>query len=215
MQRKHHWSITILLSEKTDNSRNNNLDLIRLIAAALVIWSHAYPIVLGKGAEQPLSRLTYGQISLGDLGVAIFFVLSGFLVSQSMFRLNDLVGYTKARVLRIFPGLIFCVLISTFIIGPIFSTLSLTDYFTNDTTYSYLVATTTLNFLSPFLPGVFESNPYGAFINGSLWTLKYEIICYFTLALSWKLGLIQQNRVFLAIASCVAALPSNRQRPPY
>lgn len=190
------------LSDKADNSRNNNLDLIRLLAAALVIWSHAYPIVLGKGAEQPLTRLTYNQMSLGDLGVAIFFVLSGFLVSQSMIRLNDLTIYSKARILRIFPGLIFCVLISIFIIGPLFSTFNPADYFTISSAYSYLIATTTLNFLSPFLPGVFEQNPYGAFINGSLWTLKYELICYITLALGWKLGLIQRNRVYIVCLAC-------------
>lgn len=193
----------MLLSEKADNSRNNNLDLIRLIAASLVIWSHAYPIVKGKGAEQPLNGITNGQMSLGDLGVAIFFILSGFLVSQSMFRLNDLTDYIKARVLRIFPGLIFCIALSLLIIGPIFTTLSLPDYFTNNATYGYLFAATTLNFLSPFLPGVFESNPYGAFVNGSLWTLKYELICYFALALSWKLGLLQRSRVFVALIACI------------
>lgn len=191
----------MLLSEKTDNSRNNNLDLIRLIAASMVIWSHAYPIVLGKGAEQPLTALTGGQFSMGDLGVAIFFVISGFLVSQSMFRLDDLTGYAKARLLRIFPGLIFCVLLSIFLIGPIFSSLKPTDYFTSNETYSYLIAATTLNFLSPFLPGVFESNPYGAYINGSLWTLKYEVICYITLAISWKLRIIKKDKILLVMAT--------------
>lgn len=189
----------MLLSERSDNFRNNNLDLIRLIAASLVIWSHAFPIVLGKGAEQPLSGLTHGEFSLGDLGVAIFFVISGYLVCQSMSRLNELTRYVKARTLRIFPGLAFCVLLTIFIIGPLFSTLSPTAYFTSDKTYSYLVAITTLNFLSPFLPGVFEQNPYGAYINGSLWTLKYEIICYFTLALTWKLGLMKKSRIIVTL----------------
>ncbi|MDP9940112.1 acyltransferase family protein [Ectopseudomonas alcaliphila] len=167
----------MLLSDKTDYTRNNNLDLLRLIAAAMVIWSHAYPTVLGKGAKQPLTALTGGQFSMGDLGVAIFFVISGFLVSQSMFRLNDLTSYAKARALRIFPDLIFCVLLSILLIGPLFSTLNTAEHFTNSRTYNYLIATTTLNFLSPFLPGVFESNPYGSYINGSLWTLKYEVLC--------------------------------------
>lgn len=189
----------MLLSEKTDHTRNNNLDLIRLVAAVMVIWSHAYPIVLGKGAEQPLTALTDGQFSLGDLGVAIFFVISGFLVSQSMFRLDDLTGYAKARILRIFPGLIFCVLLSILLIGPIFTARSTAEYFTNSQTYNYLIATTTLNFLSHFLPGVFESNPYGAYINGSLWTLKYEVLCYIMLALSWKLGIITKRRIALLI----------------
>src|SRR5690606_6626392 len=114
----------------------NNLDLIRLIAAALVIWSHAYPIV-GSADRNPLSKLTNAQLSLGDLGVAIFFVISGFLVSQSMFRMNELKAYTKARLLRIFPGLAFCVLISTFIIGPLFSKLSAIEYFLSDETYHH------------------------------------------------------------------------------
>ena len=35
------------------------------------------------------------------------------------------------------------------------------------------------------LPGVFEANPYKAAVNGSLWSMPYEIRMYIVLALAW------------------------------
>ena len=57
--------------------RDNNLNLIRAVAASAVLVSHAYPIALGPDALQPLKALT-GH-SLGSLSVYVFFAISGFL----------------------------------------------------------------------------------------------------------------------------------------
>ena len=61
--------------------RDNNLNLIRLLAAAAVLVSHAYPITLGDGAEEPLTAEL--GFTLGTVAVYVFFAISGFLIAGS------------------------------------------------------------------------------------------------------------------------------------
>ena len=156
--------------------RDNNLNLIRALAAFLVMVSHSFPITQGPGAIEPLEPLL-GR-SLGWMSVAIFFILSGFLISRSFDRSESLMRWTCARVLRLFPALIIVLLLTIFVLGPIATTMPLSDYFSNTNTYSYLIRNLSLAFLQYDLPAVFISNPYGQPINGSLWTLFYEVTCY-------------------------------------
>ena len=99
--------------------RNNNFDFIRFIAASMVIYSHAFPLSRGNDGEL-LKDITNGQWSFGSLAVAVFFVISGFLISQSYDRKNQPLNFIKARILRIFPGLIVVILLSALVLGPLF-----------------------------------------------------------------------------------------------
>ena len=54
--------------------RDNNFNIIRFLAATMVIWTHAFGL-LGYTEFEPVHRI-FG-IGAGDLGVDIFFVLSG------------------------------------------------------------------------------------------------------------------------------------------
>jgi peptidoglycan/LPS O-acetylase OafA/YrhL len=69
------------------------------------------------------------------------------------------------------------VLATVFIIGPLVTTLSEKEYFTDDQTYSYL-SMMTLYAEKQYLPGVFTGNPFDTRINAPLWTLKYEFTFY-------------------------------------
>ncbi|MEW9673274.1 hypothetical protein [Ammoniphilus sp. 3BR4] len=99
-----------------------------------------------------------------------FFVISGFLITQSFDRNPVLKNYLLSRMLRIFPGLIFAVLISTFILGPLVTSLPLNDYLKHPQTYNYMQGI--LLFLVQYvLPGVFEDNIYKHAVNGSICTI--------------------------------------------
>ncbi|CAD5900260.1 Acyltransferase family protein [Carnobacterium maltaromaticum] len=164
-------------------TRKNNFDIIRFIAALMVVWFHSYPLTLGiAGGADSFARWTGGQATSGGVAVSIFFIISGFLITMSYDRSNDFWKFTKARVLRIFPGIIFVVLLSIFILGPVISTLSYKEYFTNYQTYKYLAAIS-LYKMQYILPGVFESNIYPGAVNGSLWTLWYEFLYYIVVGL--------------------------------
>jgi peptidoglycan/LPS O-acetylase OafA/YrhL len=184
-------------------NKKNNLDIIRFFAASLVLFSHAYPLTTGNNGSEPFAIMTNGEMTFGELAVAIFFVISGFLITQSFDRSKNPINYFKARSLRIFPGLIFCVLLSIFILGPILTNLSLKDYFTNRETYDYL-KTITLYWMQYDLPGLFPENIWPGAVNGSLWTLWYEFFFYFVVAILGVTKLLDKRIVLVGFILATA-----------
>lgn len=182
--------------------KKNNFDFIRFIAASLVIFSHAFPLT---GNQDLLSAISNGQSDLGHLSVVVFFVISGYFITQSYHFSKSIFHYIKARVLRIFPGLIVAILISTFVIGPLVTIYSFGDYITDKGTYKYLEAI----LLYPMqwnLPGVFEKNIYPSSVNGSLWSIPFEFMFYILVAflgvfslLNKKIALIIFNVLILIV----------------
>lgn len=164
-------------------SRDNNFNLIRILAALAVLFGHSYALL-----RQPEPLGASLGMSIGSIAVDLFFVTSGYLVTGSLMTRQNLPDYFLARLLRIFPGLICMVLLSVFVLGVIFTSLSASDYFSSSGTYQYLFKCTTIvSGIVYILPGVFEHNPYPAAVNGSLWTLIYELVMYVLLAGFWGL----------------------------
>jgi peptidoglycan/LPS O-acetylase OafA/YrhL len=187
-------------------------DCIRLLAAAMVLLSHSY-ILAGDANAEPLARLTGGAHDLGEIAVNLFFAMSGYLVALSWQRDPDFRRFLLRRALRIVPGLAAVVLGSALAIGPIFTSLDLASYFAAPRTWLYLTKITAMPALHA-LPGVFDGAPYPAVVNGSLWSLRLEVLCYFGLALlgllAWKRAtpLLAAAIMLLAAADQAAALPS-------
>ena len=182
--------------------RDNNFNLLRVTAAGEVLISHAFPISLGPGAAEPLS--TSLSMTLGGLGVISFFVISGFFISQS-FENNSLLRFCVARLLRIYPGLLVVLLFTVVVIGPLFTRLSIRDYLTDASTISYLPHNLSLKWLQYELPGVFATSPYPAAINGSLWSLFYEVACYGIVVAIGALGISRRRWWFCAFLSIYAS----------
>ncbi|KAB7668459.1 acyltransferase family protein [Bacillus sp. B1-b2] len=173
--------------------RKNNLDIIRFFAATLVIFSHAFPLTLGNDMNEPFVKLTNGQSTFGSIAVYIFFIVSGFLITMSYDKSKNTLTYLKARILRIFPGLIVVILLTVFVLGPLTTSYSLNAYFNNPETYNYF-KNITLVYWGDILPGVFENNIHGG-INGSLWTLYFEFIFYLVVAMLGVLRLLKKRIV--------------------
>jgi peptidoglycan/LPS O-acetylase OafA/YrhL len=83
------------------------------------------------------------------------------------------------------------VLLTVFLVGPSLSTLSVEEYFSHQTTWKYLWENCTIiiNGVAHFLPGMFATNPFENEVNGSLWTLNFEMGCYIVVALFWLITL--------------------------
>ena len=185
--------------EPTD--RRNNLNLIRLLAALAVMVSHAWPIVFGAGAPEPLAATGY---TLGTLAVMVFFGLSGFLIAASWHRDPDPWRFLVRRGRRLFPGLWAMLVVSALVLGPIVSTLGVGEYLGDPGTWRFLWQNALLLPIEPALPGVFTGNPYPA-AAGSIWTLHYEALCYLALLLAGMMRLLRSD-VAVWLAAAVLAL---------
>ncbi|HHD72565.1 MAG TPA: acyltransferase [Epsilonproteobacteria bacterium] len=157
--------------------RKNNFDHIRLFLALGVFLFHVGELT---GIED-FHLLTNGTISAA-VAVHSFFIVSGFLIFMSYDRSSSLKHYLMKRLRRIAPGYIAVILLS-FLFLSLLSTLPLQDYFFSHESAGFLFANlTTLNFLHPTLPGVFETHRYTA-VNGALWTIKVEVAFYLAIPL--------------------------------
>jgi len=186
-------------------TRNNNFDFLRLLAAFMVLYSHQYPLL---GSESPyITHLADNWgLSFGSLGVAIFFAISGYLVTQSWVHDPHLGRYLAKRFLRVWPGLAVVTLLAVFVLGPLVSTLNLHDYFHDPRTWNYLRA---LYLKIIFhLPGVFAQNPFPDAVNGSLWTVRIEFRWYlYLLALGMATCIVKphwRRHLFLAAIAVLA-----------
>jgi peptidoglycan/LPS O-acetylase OafA/YrhL len=196
-------AVEVNLQSRLDN-RDNNFDVIRLVAATLVLVSHCYPLT---GRDEPFAELT--GVTLGEVGVVMFFAMSGFLVAKSWIDEPQPRQYARKRALRLLPALAVAVAVTTLVIGPLFTTESLGDYFSDFDTWFYLVRASLLITVAGHLPGVYEDNVYADAVNGSLWTLPVEAGCYVMVAVLGLLGILRSSGLLLggAVVVLVAVTP--------
>jgi len=191
----------------SDVPRDNNFDSIRAIAATAVLVSHAFPVSYGDNLHEPLYVLTRGQASLGSMAVAVFFAISGFLISRSFLTggrgRENYYRFIKARALRILPALLITLLILSLLVGPMISDRGIYSYFTDRQILKFIFLNASFLGFNDRLPGVFESNPFSGAVDGSLWTLRHEVRCY---ALVFVLGVAGMLRPRVLIGLLIIGL---------
>lgn len=186
------------------DTRDNNFDVLRLFAASIVLVSHSFFLA---GRNDPFGDLT--GITLGGLGVALFFAMSGFLILKSWSYRPVLGDFTRKRALRILPALWAAILLTTFVMGPIVTSLPLTSYLSDPGTWRYAALGSLLITFGGVLPGVFEGVPYPDAVNGSLWTLPVEASAYVMVAVFGIAGVFRRRGllpVLFVVALAVAFL---------
>lgn len=173
----------------------DNFTLLRLALALAVVVSHAFSVTTGRVEDEPLTALT--GFTLGEHAVNGFFAISGFLVTMSYDR-RGWRDYVVARALRIAPGLIVAVLVVALVMGAALTRLPLGEYVADGRLWRFISGTLTSFKSTAPLPGVFEQNPFH-FPMGTVWTLKYEVFCYFGVLLIGLSGLLNSKRAGLAL----------------
>jgi peptidoglycan/LPS O-acetylase OafA/YrhL len=185
--------------------RENNFDVLRLAAAAVVLVSHSFVVV---GAAEP----HVGHFPLGTLGVEIFFAISGFLVAKSWCGGPRLRAFAVKRGLRILPALVVVLAACAFVLGPIVSSAPPSDYFGSLAPERYvldnvasIVSAGVLVDVSHHLPGVFTTSPAHS-VNLSLWTLPIEVRAYLLVALLGVLALMRKGMPLVALGFLALSL---------
>jgi len=160
---------------KTDN----NFDIVRLIGAFFVFTGHMY-ILLGGFAPTILG------VKIHRLGIIVFFTIGGYLITNSWKNDRNYLRYIFKRFMRIIPALALFVIIASCIIGPLISSLTAREYFSDSLFWLYLK--NIVLYTNYRLPGVFENNPYLYVVNGSLWSLPVEVLMYFLIPFLYEIG---------------------------
>ena len=178
----------------------NNFAPIRLALALAVVVSHAFSVTTGVVTDEPLTVST--GFTLGEHAVNGFFAISGFLVTMSFDR-RGWRDYAIARTLRIAPGLIVAVLAVSLLLGAAMTALPLDEYLQSPGLRRFVTATLTSFKSNIALPGVFADNPF-TFPMGTVWTLKYEVMCYAGVFLIGLVGLLRSRLAALVLVAGLA-----------
>ncbi|MFE6056726.1 acyltransferase family protein [Kitasatospora sp. NPDC056446] len=193
--------------------RDNSLGLLRLLMAGSVIFSHAG--ALGFGGGSLLIRSFHGQTNLGNLAVYGFFVLSGILVTRSGARLG--IGrFMWHRALRLLPGLWACLLVTGLVLVPLVYYRihggTLAGYLHHvESPFTYLLNNLfageyQTDIAGTMHDGVAKNLIFDPELNGSLWSLKYEMLCYVGVALLGWSGVLQRARRLVLVLTGAVAL---------
>lgn len=192
------------LSELLSGRHANALNAVRLLLAAAVIFSHAFPLG-GWGADR-FFGVFKEQENLGGVAVIGFFAISGYLITKSAAN-KDVLQYMWARVLRIFPAFWLVLLVAAVIVGPLIWLIEgrpVSDYLLRGqgTAVGYLLGNWDLTIRQWGIFDIFIGNPYGVEVggsvfNGSLWTLAYEWGAYLVIAVLVLFGAMKYARVLV------------------
>lgn len=185
--------------------RTDSFTFLRLVLALLVVFGHCYP--LGGFANEPLGVWSGGQLSPDSLGVKGFFILSGYLLMNALTHRPSLARFAVRRFFRIMPAFWVCLLVSAFVVAPALISLMLQSpigYWESITlgkqsALSYVTSNALLHIRQWNIPPVFVRNHFPLAIDGSLWTLSYEALCYTGLALGAGLGLTRRRFLMLGV----------------
>ncbi len=181
----------------------NSLNVLRLVFALVVLVGHA--TAAASLADVHLGVL--GDATEGTIAVYGFFGISGFLITRSADR-RSAGRYAWQRVLRIFPALWLCLVVTAFVFAPLSGApasacgtpclLSLHDGSIGYVVHNGVVPTlqqgvgTTLRTVT--VPGVW---------NFSLWTIPYELLCYLLVGALAVVGVLRRPWVVALVAAPV------------
>lgn len=138
---------------------------------------------------------TNNQIALGRFPVDVFFIISGFLITASFMKKKSVTSFVWNRFLRIYPAYFVCIIIIGLIVAPVFGISTELSYI-----YHNLLL---VRGIDNSIVGLFSMNPGGSGVNGSLWTLPWELKAYLMVLILGVIGIFKSkiSVVLLFLAS--------------
>lgn len=178
--------------------RCNGFDGLRLMLATGIVAFHSVTLTHGSADAMPPMVQAAARLILPG-----FFALSGFLVAGSMARSASLREFMLLRLVRLLPALSLVVAATALLLGPLMTHLPLRDYLRDPLLPAYF--RNVWGQPQFYLPGLFAANPRPGVVNGTLWTIPLELVCYIVLA---ALALLPgAKRLVLAVPVCILLIP--------
>jgi peptidoglycan/LPS O-acetylase OafA/YrhL len=185
--------------------RLEGFDGIRAVACLMVVAHHLFQKIDSKALSPSLKELQRFFL-FGNLGVSAFFVLSGALLALPFWHhwlsgnaLPSIQTYAMRRFARIAPGFYFSLTISLL--------LSITLFNHTLDAQLWLRFITGLTFINSFHWVTF----FPSESNGPLWSIGFEVICYFLLVpfMALMFYLFRRREIKIAISYWLAVLLSS------
>src|SRR5579863_1384949 len=134
---------------KAADGRPSGFNYLRLGLAISVVLIHVPQVVYGFSFAYPFWMPWLRP--LHALVIPLFFALSGFLVAGSLLRSKTLFSFFGLRIVRIAPALSVEVFLSALILGPIFTSLPIAEYYSDPGFFRYFY--NLVGHIQYFLPG--------------------------------------------------------------
>jgi peptidoglycan/LPS O-acetylase OafA/YrhL len=152
------------------SSRLAWLDALRGFAALCVVFDHGSTLVL-----RPVRDFLYHTMDLGQYGVFVFFLVSGYIVPASLERKGSVKDFWISRAFRLYPMYVAALVLSYVAYKNGYGTVRDAGRSPATTAASWLLMLPNL-LTGPNVPNV-------------VWTLSYEMVFYLLLAalFSWRI----------------------------
>src|ERR1700730_5916573 len=146
------------------------LDALRGFAALCVVFDHGSTLLL-----LPVRSFLYQWLNLGQYGVFVFFLVSGYIIPASLERKGSVRGFWISRAFRLYPLYLLAIAIARIAYELGYGTLRGAQHHPLEAVASWLLMIPNL-LTGPNVPNV-------------TWTLSYEMVFYLLLAalFSWRI----------------------------
>lgn len=190
------------------SGRLETLDGLRGLAALMVVVYH----FLARWSERVHGASLYPHgdgfvdafpfmTRFGEMGVNLFFLISGFVIMLTLQRCRSIVDFIGRRIARLWPVMLVCATMTTLLVNTsgIYARLEGAEYWQ----VTWLEYVSSIVFFDPQLAGDALGIPNQTWAGGVYWTLFVEVRFYALIALLFWLV---PGRSFLWVWAGVQAL---------
>jgi len=145
------------------------LDALRGFAALCVVFDHGSTLLI-----EPVRDFLYQWLNLGQFGVFVFFLVSGYIIPASLERKGSVRGFWTSRLFRLYPMYALALVIAVVAYLTRHGTIRGAEHHPLQAILAWLIMLPNL-LTGPNVPNV-------------TWTLSYEMVFYLLLAalFSWN-----------------------------
>lgn len=194
-----------MIPTQNHNENRGGFVFVRLALALMVVLGHSYR--LGGFVPEPLASFSESQASPDGIAVKGFFILSGYLLMNSLARNPSAIRFAVRRFLRLLPAFWICLLVSAFLVVPLMTEIATPGELTywesitrgsRTNALTYITNNAFIHIRQWGVTPVFCDNHFRNAMNGSLWTLEFEALCYLMLGMAAAFGFTRRRWLVVA-----------------